>query len=333
VANAMKIYLKEILLVTFLTTLLASCGKAEFIPSPSVNNHITSTAIPLPTYIVIPPTLEQVTPEASDFSCTPNKIMEGWETSPDGKWMTSGFYLENKQDNLLRVVSLDCLKNWGIYLSNYKEIGSFDHHDGFIPYHWSQDGKFLYAIVGQRFSGCCWKGLRFVLLVRLNLETGEQMEILNTGSNTGYIFDFAISDNDRYITFTPPQGQSYDFAVLDIATWKAKEFTIEFSEAIDIFYSAISPNGDKIVLPLFENIEFNDYFINSIGLVDLVTGKQEILVSGLTQEGELYPVRWLDDSHVLLSNTNPKFNQDGQSAVEYWSLNIVTREMEKQDNP
>ena len=128
-------------------------------------------------------------------------------------------------------------------------------------------------------------------------------------------------------------GVSYDFAVLDLATWQTKEFTVGFSEAIDIFYSVMSPNGDKIVLPLFENIEFNDYFINSIGLVDLATGKQEVLVSGLTQESELYPVRWLDDSHVLLSNANPKLSQDGQSAVEYWSLNIVTREMEKQDNP
>jgi hypothetical protein len=70
-------------------------------------------------------------------------------------------------------------------------------------------------------SGCCWKGLRNVLLVRLDLETGEQMEILSSD----FAFDFIISDSDRYIAFTPHSGQLYDFAVLDLETQETQEVT------------------------------------------------------------------------------------------------------------
>jgi len=344
----MKKYSKISILITLLGAFLLSCNTANVTQtSPGVKKQTTLTVLPITTdtptitstATLIYPTppasyatlqVAHTTAEALENFCLGAKEIYAPEISPNGRWIAANCYSENgTEESPLQVSSIDGSQNWKFYLSDYKEIGSYDRHDGIIPYHWSQDGKFLYSIVGQRSSGCCWKGLRFVLLIRLNLETGEQIEILNTG----YIFDFVISDDDRYITFTPPQGQSYDFAVLDLATWRTKEFTIGFSETIDIFYSVMSPSADKIVLPLFENIEFNDYFINSIGLVDLTTGKQEVLISGLTQESELYPVRWLDDSHVLLSNTNPKFSQDGQSAVEYWLLNIVTREMEKQDNP
>ena len=350
----MKKYSKISVLITLLGAFLLSCNTANVTQTPlGFKNQTTPTVLPITTdtpTITSTATLIYPTPPASYATlqvahttaealgnfCLGAKEIYTPEISPNGKWIAANCFWENgTEESPLQASSIDGLKNWKIYLSDYKEIGSYFHLDSIIPYHWSQDGKFLYAIVGQRFSGCCWKGLRFTLLIRLNLETGEHIEILNTGSNTGYIFDFVISDDDRYITFTPPQGQSYDFAVLDLATWKTKEFKIEFSETLDIFYSVLSPRADKIVLPLFENIDFNDhdYFINSIGLVDLTTGKQEVLISGLTQERELYPVRWLDDSHVLLSNTDPKLNQDSQSAVKYWLLNIVTREMEKQDNP
>jgi len=319
--------------VIFIATLLASCASVRSIPpSPTAENTITPVIHPSPTPTISPPTSMPTALEKSNFVCVPNKSIEGWETSPNEKWMTAGFYTDEK-GNSLEVVSLDCLKKWTIYLSDFKEQDDNGSHDGIIPYYWSMDGKYLYAVVGSRIEGCCWQGLRYVLLIRLDLETGKQINILSTGSNTGYHFDFTISDNDRYIIFTPPQGQSYDFAVLNLVTWETQEYTIGFSETIDVVYAVMSSNGDQIVIPLFKNIEYDEYFINSIALVDLATGKQKLLVSDFTQEKQLYPVRWLDESHVLLSNVDPKFKQDNQPLVEYWSLDTVTRKIEKHSNP
>jgi hypothetical protein len=95
----------------------------------------------------------------------------------------------------------------------------------------------------------------------------------------------------------------------------------------------MSPREDKIVLPLFKNIEYDYFFIDSIALIDLTTGKQELLVSGFTQGKELYPVRWVDENQVLLSNIDPKFDQEIQAAADYWLLNIDSHELEKTEKP
>jgi hypothetical protein len=328
-ANAMKKYLQKTFAVIVVATLLMSCSRVEsFQPSPSPDIPSSPTVTPLPTLTVVP-TITPITLDALNHVCVPNTPMEGWETSPNGKWMATGFYSDDEKDSLLQVVRMDCAKVWKVALSKYRENDPIDHHDIFIPERWSRDGKFLYADIGQRMSGCCWKGLRSVILVRLDLETGEQTEILSSD----FAFDFIISDSDRYIAFTPPSGQPYDFAVLDQETQKIQEVTLEFRDNIDLIYAVMSPHEDKIVLPLFQNIEYDSFFVDSIALVDLTTGNQELLVSGLTQEKELYPVRWADENHVLLSNIDPKFDQENQATAQYWLLNIDSHKLEETEKP
>jgi hypothetical protein len=325
----MKKYLQKTLTAIVVTTLLISCSRVESIqPSPSPVIPSSPTVTPLPTLTVVP-TTTPITLGALNHVCIPNRPMKGWEISPDGKWMASGFYSDDEKDSLLQVVSMDCTKVWKVALSKYRENDPIDPHDTFTPYRWSRDGRFLYARVGQRMSGCCWIGLRSVLLVRLDLETGEQVEILSSD----FAFDFIISDSDRYIAFTPPSGQLYDFAVLDQETQKIHEVILEFRDNIDLIYAVLSPREDKIVLPLFQNIEYDSFFIDAIALVDLTTGKQELLVSDLTQGKELYPVRWADENHVLLSNIDPKFDQGHQAAAQYWLLNIDSHKLEKTEKP
>ena len=315
--------------------LLGACGNAETIqPLPPVNSTMTPVVVSSPTRTAVPPTSTPIPPEEAHLACIPNQIIKGWEISPNGAWMTRGFYLGVEKGNLLHVVSLDCIKNWKIYLSDYKEKDSNAPHDDIIPYHWSKDGKFLYAIVGQRMSGCCWIGGRYVLLVRLNLETGEQIVILKTVSNSSETFDFTISDSDRFIIYTPPSYKSYGFVVLDLNTWEKRDFFLEFPKYLDVIYAVMSPDESKIVLPLFLNAEFNDYFVDSVAMIDLMTGKQDLLITGLTQEKELYPIRWIDTEHVLISNTDPfAYHYPNDPPIEYWSLNIKTGLREKVENP
>jgi hypothetical protein len=160
----MKKILIKTIAVVFLSTLLVSCGKVQTIqPLPSAESTYMPTVVPSPTSTVVPPTSTPITVGKLNRVCVPNEPIQGWEISPNGKWMTAGFYQNEEEEVILQVVSLNCITNWKVYLSKYQEKGSFSDDDIFIPYHWSKDGKFLYAIVGQRMSGCCWKGLRYVL--------------------------------------------------------------------------------------------------------------------------------------------------------------------------
>ena len=132
--------------------------------------------------------------------------------------------------------------------------------------------------------------------------------------------------------FTPTTNQKYDFAILDLQTWKTQEISLKFSKDFDLIYAAMSPTDDKIVLPLFQQVESNDYEVNSIGIIDLTTNKQKILISGLKRGNELFPIRWVDANHVLLSNTNPNYQPD-QSSAKFWLLNIDSTKLTEAPGP
>ncbi len=272
----------------------------------------------------------------ADFGplCTASKEILGSEISPNGKWIAAECYWENKkEESPLQVVSLDHSKNWKIYFHDFvKGNTDYGRKNIIVPYRWSKDGRFLYFVSPTIGSGCCWIGGKYVLLARLNLETGTQEELLNTIDPSSTLpISFTISENDHYLLFTPITDQSYDFAVLDLRSKEIKVVKLEISKPIDLEFAVMSPNEDKIVLPLFKNIEFNNYVVDSIALADLRTNEQKVLISDLKEGEELYPVRWADEEHVLLSSTNPGNAQS--STVEYWLLNISTGQRERVRNP
>ena len=252
----------------------------------------------------------------------------GSEISPDGKWIAAECFRENEtNDSPLRVVSMDRSKDWKIYYRDYAHGEDYGPRNIIEPYRWSKDGKYLYAMSGSIASGCCWLGIRYILLVRLDLETGQQLELLEGG------FDFKISDSDRYLMFTPPTYQKYDFAILGLQTWKTREIFLKFSKDFDLIYFVMSPADDKIVLPLFQQVEFNDYEVVSIGIIDLTTNKQKVLISGLKRGNELFPIRWVDATHVLLSDTGPDWGQVSQSSAKFWLLNIDSTQLTEAQGP
>ncbi len=355
----MKKLSRKTLLTLVLALFILSCGKVEIISLPPTEEKeststvfLESTASPTiaitstPTLTPFPTTPAQATIEAFDSLCIGSKKdfytigskdIHGIELSPNGKWIAATCYWENgKEESPLQVSSLDHSQNWKIYYSDYisgtyiDKIGlSLDRHDGVIPSYWSKDGRFLFATVGSRLDGCCWIGGRYVLLVRLNLETGEQIALLNTEYYSANTFDFIISGSDRYLLFTPPSDQPYDFAILDFQTWETQEVFLKFQKDIDVTYAIMSPDEDKVILPLFKNLEFNDYYVDSIAMVNLITGEQDILISDIKPENELFPVQWKDSSHVLLSNVNPVYNVDNKEE-RLWFLDIDSGQIEEE---
>jgi hypothetical protein len=168
--------------------------------------------------------------------------------------------------------------------------------------------------------------------VRLNLETGEQVALLNNTDFYNLKLTFQISDSDRYLLFTPDSWQAYDLAVLDLQTWKTRTVKLESAGEIDLNYAVLSPDEEKIVLPLFkqQQPDANDYRVDALLLIDLATGHQRLLVSDLKPEEELYPVRFEDAQAVLLSNERIETWQS-QQTVELWRFHLDTWGLEKVD--
>ena len=288
----------------------------------------TPTVTPTATLTPYPTTLAQATIEAFGPLCTNANHTLDSEISPDGKWISAECFRENNtEDSPLRVVNSDRSKDWEIYFRDYWG-NNYGAKNIFIPYRWSKDGKYLYAVSPTIESGCCWIGGEYVLLVRLSLETGKQEELLSADQS----ITFTLSEDDRYLLFTPPTYQPYDFAILDLVTRKTRTLDLKFSGDLNLAYAVISPTADKILLPLFEQLEFNHFKVKSIALIDLTTGKQKLLISGLKPEAELYPVRWVDADWVLMSDLPPG-QWHYQAIPKYWLLNINSAQMIKTQQP
>lgn len=348
----MKKHFTRTFTAIFLGILFVSCNSTQTgnapsstqnFPTPSKESTPTSSStssatpavefMPTPIATPFPTTFTEATIETFGSLCINSKDILGSEISPNGKWITSECIGENgTEDSPLRIVSMDRYKDWKIYFRDYDQGPGYDHKSIIIPYRWSKDGKFLYSVSPTKLSGCCWIGGKYVLLVRLNLETGEQVELLNvTDPSSHSPITFTISDNDRYLMYTPLTYQEYDFVIQDLLTWETRVIDLEFLKHKDLSYAVMSPDENKIVMALFEEDGF-DFRVDSIALVDLKTGNQKLLVSSLKQGKELYPIHWVNDDQVLLSSTDPNISYSQESA-EYWLLNILTGELVQTEKP
>jgi hypothetical protein len=291
---------------------------------PAATPTVTSTTEPTP----YPTTPAQATIEVFGPLCAnANETLDS-EIAPGGKWISAECFRENNtEDSPLRVVNSDRSRDWKIYFRDYTGA-EYGAKNIFIPYRWSKDGKYLYAVSPTIASGCCWIGGEYVLLVRLNLETGEQDELLSPDQP----ITFTLSEDDRYLLFTPPTYQPYDFAILDLVNRKTRTLDLKFSGDLNLAYAVISPSADKILLPLFEQLEFNNFKVKSIALIDLTTEKQKLLISDLKPKEELYPVRWVDADRVLMSDLPPG-QWHYQATPKYWLLNINSAQMIETQGP
>ena len=60
-----------------------------------------------------------------------------------------------------------------------------------------------------------------------------------------------------------------------------------------------------------------------------MSGRQDILITGVEPEEELFPTQWTDDNHVLISNINPVYDS-GDKIERQWILDIVSGKLEEQ---
>ena len=208
------------------------------------------------------------------------------EISPDGNWFAMvcrGSYAI--LDSYLQVISIDESKEWIINGVDYVKDDSLYP---LYPYHWSADGKYLYADAGTRASGCCWIGWD-VLIVRLDLENGKQTEIANFVEEIPYGLSFSISEDDKYFLSTPFES----LQVLDLQTGKKQEFKINVGNG-SVGNPLMSLDDSKVILMLREYADKmqGDLTYGSLVLVDLNNGSQKKLLSGMDFHETPIPVSW-----------------------------------------
>ena len=278
-----------------------------------------------------PPTLPPATLAAEATIDAFGKVCEppaeDWsaEFSPDGNWIAVACRgADSKIDSHLRVVSLDGAHDWAIHFADYARDEYYDHHDMVDAFHWSMDGKYLYASSYSRLDGCCWIG-GYRLLVRLNLENGRQDEVLIYDSpflSLPVPVDISISPNDRYVLYVPQQGDN-DIYILDLHTWKQRIIKLEY-ESTGAGYTIMSEDGNKVALMLREYPEEyqGDLTFGSIVIIDLQNGFQRKVLSGRDFEDTPIPVKWEDNDHILLRHDD-----------QFWLLNIHTADMKEIANP
>lgn len=241
--------------------------------------------------------------------------------SPDGQWIVMACWgVDGEVDSHLQVVSLQGDKKWTIHYADYAKGTYYDGRNRINLAHWSTDGKYLYATSESTASGCCWIGWD-VLLIRLNLENGQQTIIADYIDKASGM-NISFSASDRYMLYIPQDGKN-NLYIWDTQTSKQSVVKLEDTGA-GAGHTLMSNDDEKIILVLRDYPEEHqgDLTFGSLVLIDLKSGSQKKLLSGMDYHETPLPVSWEDNDHVLLQKNN-----------EFLLLNINTLELVKVEKP
>ncbi|MBV6397569.1 MAG: hypothetical protein HFACDABA_03183 [Anaerolineales bacterium] len=285
--------------------------------NPSATDVLRSTKTPIPTIATrttTPGSTAEATLQPLGPICEPpTRIDYNSEFSPSGTWITIGCKgIDEKVSSYLRVVNVENNKDWKINYGDYTKYEYLDRRGTFYPLHWSKDGKYLFVTSPSLGSGCCWIGSD-VILVRLDLENGDRTEIANYEGVIPGGLSFSISPSDRYVLSTPGS----DLKILDLTTWEEKIIAIRVRNGT-AGYPLMSPNETKE----YPKEDQGDLTSATIMLIDLKSGFQKRLLSGIDFDEAPVPISWQDDEYVLLGNYDT-----------FWLLNIKTAKLTETEKP
>jgi WD40 repeat protein len=312
--------------ILFITLLLSACSNVPvqnttlptITPTATFQNAVTPQPTSTPTIpatetpvskevIAITATHEaelsvEATVAALGTICQPPARDYFVKMSPDGQWIAMECEgVDGGVDSYLQVVSLQGNKKWSIHYADYAKGTYYDRNNMIRPAHWSKDGKYLYVTSEDTGSGCCWIGWD-VLIVRLNLENGQQTTIANTIGETD--MNISFSSSERYMLYIPQDGKN-NLYIWDTETAKQKVVNLEDTHA-GAGHTLMSDDTQKIILILRDYPKENqgDTTDASLVIVDLKSGLQKKLLSDIGYEKIPIPVHWQDNDHVFVEKDN-----------------------------
>lgn len=331
----------------FLILLLSACAntpvQSTLVPTISSTATFQDTETPQPTetptlrltptpvsekVIAITATYEaelsvEATVAAFGTICQPPASDYHAKISPDGQWIAMECRgVDGGVDSHLQVINIQKKNEWTIHYADYANGTEYGRRNMIRTAYWTADGKYLYVRSADLGSGCCWIG-GDVLLIRLNLEDGQKNVIANyIGKGPGLDFNFSISPSERYVLYIP-QDRKNSLHIWDTQSSKQRVVILEDTTA-GAGHTLMSSDDQKVILVLrdYPKEYQGDLTFGSLVLVDLKSGLQKKLLSGIEYEKTPIPVRWQDNEHVLLRRNN-----------EYLSININTGELTEVEQP
>ena len=334
----------QILLITLLVSACSNASAPSTIP-PTITSTATfqNTETPQPTGTPTLPTTETPLSEKAVAVTATHKAVLSTEAtvsafgticqhpasdyyakiSPDGQWIAMECRgVDGGVDSHLTLMDIQKEKKWIIHYADYAEGTEYGRRNMIRAAYWTADGKYLYVHSTDIGSGCCWIG-GDVLLIRLNLEDGQKTVIANyIGEGPGLDFNFSISSSEKYVLYIP-QDRKNNLYIWDAQNLKQRVVKLEDTTA-GAGYTLMSSDDQKVILVLRDYPEEyqGDLTFGSLVLVDLKSGSQKKLLSGMDYHETPIPVSWQDNEHVLLQRNN-----------EFLLLNINTGELTEANEP
>ncbi len=306
-------------LLGFFTFLLYGCSALTPAPTPKASTSPTLTREELitPTKYIQSTTAQssaEPTIDTLDSACQPPSEEYGVELSPDGNWIAVVCKSKDiEMDSYLQVLNMQNNKGWSIHYADYSNGTEYDPRNMIRPFHWSTDGEYLYTASAAIGSGCCTVGWD-ILLVQLNLNTGEQISIVNLIEEWHDMTDFSFSPSDKYLLYETNDN----LHILEIQSLKERIIELDAKNLTGAGHILMS-NDDKKVLLVFQEYpeeRQGDLTYGSLVIIDLESGTQKRLLSGIDYLDIPQPIDWDDDKHAILKDND-----------KLWLLNIQTAEL------
>lgn len=196
------------------------------------------------------------------------------------------------------------------YVKNAELLGAIR------PIHWSADGLYLYLTPDFLIDGGCPVYLDGDFLLRLNLTSGQIIQILTTSEVEGInnYYNISFSHDDQYMAYLRTW---LDHPILNLRNLNTSEeqhidLGNQFTDAGDVVWS---PDQSKIVFSA-RNLEDCHDMTAYLVMLDLNDFSQTILFERTDQI--YYPIEWTDNNTIILSKRH---------SPEYFSFDLDTGEM------
>jgi dipeptidyl aminopeptidase/acylaminoacyl peptidase len=262
---------------------------------------------PTPTPVVARPTL--AAPPTSSQPTKPSTTSETWSaTSPDGEWLAEGVresqFEPCEYRTRLTVTSADGAVSWKVWNGVQNcGLGSTDP----VPFHWSQDGSYLYFTNVPRPDGC----VQFVNgsdLHRVELATGQVTHLMPEAG-----LWLALSPDETRLAYIAYGGRG--LVIRDLASGSERE--IKLPEGAQAGHIVWSPDQRALLFTLDRGGCSGAYSIERIEIQTLV---QTILIG--SDERQFITSSWPEPERATL------IDKDGTA----WWVDVITGQLTLRSN-
>jgi hypothetical protein len=269
--------------IIFFAIMLSSCSPA--ITPAAIETLIpTLTTTPLSTSTAFPTQTAYPTAEQFDFSML---SPDGMKKIQSRDWVTFDI-LEIRNSKVLWSFSYDRAK--------FGEGAGYLPEAGYVPFHWSQNGEYIYVYAHQGWDG----GVKYFGdafgaeegVARFNMHTGVMEEVLSEREGGGYTF--SISPDEKGIVYVDQRETPLVLRWKDLLSGKEKTLLTFNENILDAGDFGWSPQGDKLI---FQTMGTNG---NDFLLLDLENLETKVIVHEFKE-----PINfefWKDSDKVVYAN-------------------------------